>query len=143
MSVVVVGTKIARSRLLGICICCNYDELVDIVSPCQIPAAVLSRIKASSSQQTNVWNRIKDLPVSHSAAVTLCDQLVSVSDIATCRHDNGRVDSVYCYDVPVTSTWRTIVLILSCQAIALVTALYLHEDKLIIVLAAMVTLILV
>ena len=28
--VVVVVTKIARSRVLGICVCCNYHELVDI-----------------------------------------------------------------------------------------------------------------
>ena len=28
--VVVVITKIARSRVLGICVCCNYHELVDI-----------------------------------------------------------------------------------------------------------------
>ena len=28
--VVVIVTKIARSRVLGICACCNYYELVDI-----------------------------------------------------------------------------------------------------------------
>ena len=28
--VVVVVTKIARSRVLGICVCCNYHEWVDI-----------------------------------------------------------------------------------------------------------------
>ena len=27
---VIVITKIARSRVLGICACCNYHELVDI-----------------------------------------------------------------------------------------------------------------
>ena len=31
LSVVVVVTKIARSRVLGICACCNYHESVDIV----------------------------------------------------------------------------------------------------------------
>ena len=30
LSSVVVVTKIARSRVLGICVCCNYHELVDI-----------------------------------------------------------------------------------------------------------------
>ena len=32
MSVVaiVVGMKIARSRVLGICVCCNHNKLVDI-----------------------------------------------------------------------------------------------------------------
>ena len=29
--VVVVGTKIARSRVLGICACCKHNQLVDIV----------------------------------------------------------------------------------------------------------------
>ena len=28
---VVVGTKIARSRVLGACACCKYDQSVDIV----------------------------------------------------------------------------------------------------------------
>ena len=27
--VVVIGTKIARSRVLGICACCNYNQSVD------------------------------------------------------------------------------------------------------------------
>ena len=30
MSVVVVGTKIARSRVLGICACCKHNQSVDI-----------------------------------------------------------------------------------------------------------------
>ena len=29
-SVVVVGTKIARSRVLGICVCCKHNQSVDI-----------------------------------------------------------------------------------------------------------------
>ena len=30
LSVIVVGTKIARSQVLGICACCKHNELVDI-----------------------------------------------------------------------------------------------------------------
>ena len=31
LSLSVVTTKIARSQALGICVCCNYHKLVDIV----------------------------------------------------------------------------------------------------------------
>ena len=27
----VVGTKIARSRVLGVCVCCKHNQLVDII----------------------------------------------------------------------------------------------------------------
>ena len=29
--VVVVGTKIARSQVLGVCACCKHNQLVDII----------------------------------------------------------------------------------------------------------------
>ena len=82
--------------------------------------------KASSSQQTKVWDRITDLPVSESTAVTLCGQLVSVGG----KDDEGKIDSVYCYN-PATSTWKAIGQMPSCEYYPLVTTL--SGDKLIIV----------
>jgi hypothetical protein len=82
--------------------------------------------KASTSQQTNVWSRITDLPVSESTAVTLCDQLISVGGVK----DKKKVDSVYCYN-PALSTWKIIGTIPSFESLPLVTTL--PGDKMIVV----------
>ena len=99
------------------------------VYSCSLPALLQScqaSKKASTSQETSVWKKITDLPVSESTAVTLCDQLVSVGG----EDKNGLVDSVYRYD-PLTSTWKIIGQIPSCKHCPLVTTL--QGDKLIFV----------
>ena len=82
--------------------------------------------KASASQKTGVWNRITDLSVSHSTAITLCGQLISVGG----REDKKEIDSVYCYN-PATSEWKIIGTIPASQYWPLVTTL--PGDKLIVV----------
>ena len=47
-------------------------SLQALLQSCQTPE------KASASQQISVWNRITDLPVSSSTAITLCGQLVCI-----------------------------------------------------------------
>ena len=106
-------------------------SLQALLQSCEAPG------KASTSQLTSlwnkfpgkdscVWNRITDLPVSCSTAVTLCGQLVSVGG----KNDGKEVDSVYCYD-PATSAWKTIRKIPVCKSHPLVTTL--PGDKLIII----------
>lgn len=95
-------------------------SLQSLLQSCQAPG------KAYASQQTGVWNRITDLPVCQSTAVTLCGQLVSVSG----EKDKKNVDSVYCYN-PATSEWKNIGTIPSGQSCPLVTAL--PGDKMIVV----------
>ena len=95
-------------------------SLQALLQSCQAPG------KASASPQTSIWNRITDLPVSRSTAVTLCRQLVCVGGIK----DEIAVDSVYCYN-PVTSSWKLIGSIPSSKSCLLVTTL--PGDKLILV----------
>ena len=97
-------------------------SLQALLQSCQATGliSVWNRItgKASASQRTStcIWNRIADLPLSCSTAVTLCGQLVSVGGMK----DKRAVDSVYCYD-PATSVWKTIGQIPSRQSDPLVT----------------------
>ena len=84
--------------------------------------------ETTSFQQTSthIWNRISDLPVSRSTAVTLCDQLISVGGY----DDSGKVDFVYYYD-PATNIWKKMGKLLSPKGLPLATTL--PGDKLIVV----------
>ena len=99
-------------------------SLQSLLRSCQAPG------KASASQQTSIWNRIADLPVSKSTAITLCGQLVSVGG----EKNKEAVDSVYCYN-PATSEWKIIGTIPSYQSRPLVTTL--PGDKMIVVYGMM------
>ena len=96
-------------------------SLQALLQSCQTPE------KASASQQISVWNRITDLPVSSSTAITLCGQLVCVGG----EKDEKAVDSVYCYN-PATAAWEIIGSIPSSQSFPLVTTLP-PGDKVIVV----------
>ena len=95
-------------------------SLQSLLQSCQVPG------KASALQQTSIWNRITDLPVSSSIAITLCGQLISVGGIK----DEKTVDSVYCYN-PATSEWKIIGTIPLSMSFPLVTTI--PGDKMIVV----------
>ena len=61
------------------------SSLPALLQSCQIPG------KASTSYQTSVWNRLADLPVIQSTAVTLCGWLISVGG-----HDDIKKAFVNC-----------------------------------------------
>ena len=78
-------------------------------------------------QESTLWKRISDLPVSRSTAVTLCGQLVSVGGY----DDAGDSDAVYHYDSAVNK-WRAVGKLRSCKGWPLATTL--PGDKLVVVL---------
>ena len=83
---------------------------------------------SSSDKQNGVsfWNRISDLPVSQSTAVTLCGQLLCAGG----QDDKGDVDTIYQYD-PATDNWTKLGKLLCPKTRPLVTTL--SEDKLVVV----------
>ena len=118
----------------------HYCSLITLLQSCEVPtnqAALWTKIKSlirpsaenpPSSQQANVWMRLKALPVCESTALTLCGQLVSVGGYEE-KHRQA-VDNVYFYN-PLTSSWKVIGRIPSGQSCILAATL--PGDKLIIV----------
>ena len=76
--------------------------------------------------ESAIWKRITDLPVTRSTAVTLCGQLVSVGG----QNGTGDADAVYCYD-SVRNKWREVGKLLSCKKLPLATTL--PGDKLVVI----------
>ena len=85
-----------------------------------------SSMDTDTPVDTYIWNRLADLPVSQSTAISLCGQLISVGGY----DDTGEVDLVYYYD-PTTNTWQKMGNLICPKGLPL--AVTLPGDKLIVV----------